>query len=77
MKNKKTKLTYLIEAMNALPVDSVLKKESFIEAHWGNVDFWTRRSFDVFLIKAKKLLKPKQFLTRYNKEIKRLEDEKN
>jgi len=71
---KKTKLTYLVEAMDTLSIGAVLNKESFITAHWNVCDFWTCRSFDVYLYKAKKLLKPKQFLTKINKEIKRLAD---
>lgn len=69
---KKSRLKYLVEALDALPVEGVLSKKSFIEAHWGTYDFWTARSFDVFVNKAKKVLPIKTFCGKFNKEIKRL-----
>ena len=53
---RKTKLKYLVEALDALQVGGVLSKVSFIKAHWYDYDFFTARSFDVFYTKAKKIL---------------------
>ena len=68
----KSKLKYLIEALDILSVNETLSKKEFIEKHWYTDDYFTQRSFDVFFSNAKKTLPSKTFCGRINREIKRL-----
>lgn len=69
---RKTKLAHVIEALSELKVGEALSKVAFVEKHWGDYNFFTARSFDVFSNKAKKLLPEKKFNGKFNKEIKRI-----
>jgi hypothetical protein len=68
----KTKTDYLIIELEKLKLGESLSKKEFVKTHWHTDDYFTRRSFDVTLCKAKKLFPTKDFDGSINQEIKRI-----
>jgi len=60
---KKTKVTIVLEKLDALKIKESFNKEEFITKHWGNYDWFLDRSFCVAFTKAKNLIPFKEFKT--------------
>jgi hypothetical protein len=69
---KPTKLNYLSVELEKLQLGESLSKKEFVKTHWHTNDYFTRRSFDVILCRAKKLFPNKDFDSTVNQEIKRI-----
>lgn len=51
---KQSKQKKVAEEIGKLKVGESIGIHSFVVEHWGNYDFFIRRSFDVYLSQAKK-----------------------
>ena len=60
------KVTYdklVTDKLESLEVQESFSVKEFLIDYWGQADYFTRRSFDVYLSKAKKKFKFKEFKT--------------
>jgi DNA-binding response OmpR family regulator len=60
---RETKQHKVTTAIDALEIGEFIHKKQLINSIWGYCDYFTSRSFDVFLTKAKKSLFNKRFKT--------------
>lgn len=67
-----TKLKLLVKKLEELNIEESISKDSFVEKHWFESNYYTRRSFDVLFCKAKKLINEKTFEGKYNHRVKRI-----
>ncbi len=51
---KLSKQKKVAEAIGSLQIGEYIDIYAFVVEHWGNYDFFIRRSFDVYLSQAKK-----------------------
>lgn len=58
---KITKLSKVKGKLESLKVNESFNFEEFISEHWGDFDFFTTRSFDVYYSNSKKMLPEKKF----------------
>jgi len=58
---RQSKQKKVAEAIGNLEVGETISVYSFIVEHWGNYDFFIRRSFDVYLSQAKKQHPDREF----------------
>jgi len=58
---KQSKQKKVAESIGNLEVGETISVYSFIVEHWGNYDFFIRRSFDVYLSQAKKQYSDREF----------------
>jgi len=58
---KQSKQKKVAEEIGKLKVGETIGVYSFIVEHWGNYDFFIRRSFDVYLSQGKKKFPDREF----------------
>jgi hypothetical protein len=58
---KKTIVNTIADALKTLKLGQELDKKKFIELHWGKIDYFVERSFDVAFCIAKKQFPDKDF----------------
>ena len=63
---KTTRVQHIINALTELEIEDELNKKEFIRQHWGSVDYFIKRSFDVAYCTAKKSFLEKQFIVKNN-----------
>lgn len=68
---KVTKLQKLHQTLDALEIGEGINKHAYVSANWHTFDYFTKRSFDAFLCRARKLMPDKVFNSEL-KEIKRI-----
>ena len=61
---KQSKQKKVAEAIGNLEVGESIGIHSFVVEHWGNYDYFIRRSFDVYLSQAKKQYSNRVFQTK-------------
>jgi len=61
---KQSKQKKVAEAIGNLQVDEYIDIYAFVVEHWGNYDFFIRRSFDVYLSQARKQYSDRVFETK-------------
>ncbi len=61
---KQSKQKKVAEAIGNLEVGESIGIHSFILEHWGNYDFFIRRSFDVYLSQARNQYSDRVFETK-------------
>ena len=61
---KQSKQKKVAEAIGNLKVDEYIYIYAFVVEHWGNYDFFIRRSFDVYLSQARKQYSDRVFETK-------------
>ena len=61
---KQSKQKKVAESIGNLEVGETIGVYSFIVEHWGNYDFFIRRSFDVYLSQARKKYSDRVFETK-------------
>lgn len=61
---KQSKQKKVAEAIGNLEVGESIGIHSFVVEHWGNYDFFIRRSFDVYLSQARKQYSDRVFETK-------------
>lgn len=69
---KNTIVNSLIRVLDELEIDCAMSKREFIKVHWYEYNHYTKRCFDVALFKARKSIANKQFIGKFNNEVKRL-----
>ena len=58
---KITQIQKLQEALDKLEIGESINKHAYVSEHWHTFDYFTKRSFDVVLCRAKKLFKDREF----------------
>jgi hypothetical protein len=58
---KITQIQKLQEVLGKLNVGEQINKHEYVKANWHTFDYFTKRSFDVVLCRAKKLFVDKEF----------------
>jgi len=58
---RQSKQKKVAEEIGNLEVNEYIDVYSFIVEHWGNYDFFIRRSFDVYLSQARKQYSDREF----------------
>ena len=61
---RQSKQKKVAESIGNLEVGETIGVYSFIVEHWGNYDFFIRRSFDVYLSQARKKYSDRVFETK-------------
>ncbi len=61
---RQSKQKKVAESIGNLEVGETISVYSFIVEHWGNYDFFIRRSFDVYLSQARKQYSDRVFETK-------------
>jgi hypothetical protein len=61
---KKTIVNTIAEVLETLELGQELDKKAFINLHWGNIDYFVERSFDVAFCVAKKQFPERDFKTK-------------
>ncbi len=69
---KQTILQFLVTALDELNIEETISKDSFVNKHWWQSNYYTRRSFDVLFYRARKLIENKTFEGKYNDKITRI-----
>ena len=63
---KTTRVQHIINALTELEIEDELNKKEFIRQHWGSVDYFIKRSFDVAYCTARKNLPDRTFLCKFD-----------
>ena len=58
---KTTRVEYITNALDELEIGDELDKQAFVKLHWGRVDFYVERSFDVAFCTARKKFPTRKF----------------
>lgn len=58
---KMTKVNKLFTELDSLKLGDSLKKSEYVLENWERCDYFTKRSFDVALCNAKKMIPSKKF----------------
>jgi hypothetical protein len=58
---KTTKVNKLFTELDSLKLGDSLKKSEYVLENWDRFDYFTKRSFDVALCNAKKMMPTKSF----------------
>ena len=61
---KQSKQKKVTEAIGNLQVGEYIDIYAFVVEHWGNYDFFIRRSFDVYISQARKQYSDRVFQTK-------------
>lgn len=61
---KVTQIQKLQEALGKLEVGESINKHSYILENWERFDYFTKRSFDVVMCRARKLFPDKEFASK-------------
>jgi len=61
---RQSKQKKVAESIGNLEVGETISVYSFIVEHWGNYDYFIRRSFDVYLSQARKQYSDRVFETK-------------
>ena len=63
---KVTRVQHITNALVELEIGDEINKTEFIREHWGSVDYFIKRSFDVAYCTARKNLPERKFIAKYN-----------